>query len=148
MGYESDPLPSHKYLRNQFYTINFKTTISSGSLYLPSHVLIPPPHKPTSYRHPLFPHAQLIYGPAGHLRRYGGLPPLDIFLFLLVYIFVWNQPIEDSYPWRKIILFQNMFTLFVLCICPLVATIFFVPKISIKRVSHCHNINSPSYNYL
>ena len=80
MGCESEPLPSYRYLRTRSYTINLKTTFTSGSLYLLSHVLILSPHKLNSYRHMLCPCAQLIYGPAGHLRRYGDLPPLDVFL--------------------------------------------------------------------
>ena len=45
MRYASEPLPSYRYLRNRFYTIDFKKIlISSGSLYLLSHVLFPPSH--------------------------------------------------------------------------------------------------------
>ena len=55
-----------------------KTTIYSGSLYLPSHILLPPPHKLARYRYPLFPHEQLIYGTTVHLCRYGVLPLLYI----------------------------------------------------------------------
>ena len=60
--------------------LSLKTTFISGSLYLPSNVLIPPPHKPTSSQHPLCLRAHLIYGTTGHLRRNGGLPLLYIFL--------------------------------------------------------------------
>ena len=80
LGYGSDPLPSYRYLRNRSCTINFKNTFTSGSLYLLHHVLIPPQHKSTSSRNTLFPRANLIHGPSVHMRRYGGLSPLDIFL--------------------------------------------------------------------
>ena len=57
-----------------------KTIFTSGSLYLLSHALIPPPHKPATSCHPLWPCAHLIYGTSGTLHRYGGLTLLDISL--------------------------------------------------------------------
>ena len=80
MGYESQLLHSNRYLKNSPHTIKFKNTISSGSLDLPPHVMLPPPHKPTSYQNPICPHAQLICGPAVHLCRYIDLHQLYIFL--------------------------------------------------------------------
>ena len=57
-----------------------KTTFTSGSLYLPPHVLITQTHKPASSQHPLCHHTHLIYGPIGHLYSYGVLPLIDIFI--------------------------------------------------------------------
>ena len=65
-----EPLPYNK----------LKNTFISGSIYLTSHVLIPPPHKLASSCHMFFPRANLIYEQPGHLSHYSGLPPLDIFL--------------------------------------------------------------------
>ena len=45
MGYESDSLPTHRWLRNRSYTSNFNiSTFVNWSLYLLSHNLTPPSH--------------------------------------------------------------------------------------------------------
>ena len=80
MGYESETLPSYRYLSNRSYTIKFKNIFISGLLYLPSHIVIPPPHKNMSSQNPLLSSAQLIYEPKDHMCRNGGLTTLYILL--------------------------------------------------------------------
>ena len=89
MGYEPDPLPFYIYLRNRSYTINFKTKLYSGSLYLPSHVLLPPPHKSASSWNPFWPRSQLIYVLKDHLHLCDlsclTLLPLVVGWYIMVY---------------------------------------------------------------
>ena len=107
MGYKSEPLPSYRYLRNFSYIINLKTTISSGSRYLPSRVLFPPLHKLAHSRHPLFPCEQIIYGPEVHLRHCGVLTPLHIIIDLpypsgLQYFSHWGEiPLPNHRKMRR-----------------------------------------------
>ena len=68
MGYESDPLPSCRWIRNCSYPKKI-TIVISGLLYLPSHVLFPPPHESTRPRNLLCPRAQPISGPVVNVRR-------------------------------------------------------------------------------
>ena len=54
------------------------STFISWSLYIPSHILIPPPYKSASFRYPCFPYPQIPFVPVAPLRRNGGLPSLEI----------------------------------------------------------------------
>ena len=79
MGYVSDPLRSHIWLRNISYTLNFEFyTFNFWSLYLPSHFLIPPPLTPNNYQFTLFPCAQFVFVPVCHLSWDCGMPWLAI----------------------------------------------------------------------
>ena len=55
IGYESDPFPSYRCLRNPFYIIILKTKVFSGLHHLPSHFLIPPPHESDGSRNIFLP---------------------------------------------------------------------------------------------
>ena len=79
MGYESDTLPSHIWLSNLSYTLNFKcSTFISWSLYLPSRALTPTPHTPDTSWFPLFLRAQLQFVLVGPQSCNGGLTQLEL----------------------------------------------------------------------
>ena len=46
-----------------------------------SHILVPPSHHPDIFQHPICPSSHLINWLERHLRRYGGLPSLGVFLY-------------------------------------------------------------------
>ena len=79
MGYFSEPLTYHILLRNRSYTLNFKfSTFISWSLYLPSHVLIPPLYPSAQSRSNRCPRAQFPFLTVGHMRCNSGMPWLEI----------------------------------------------------------------------
>ena len=74
MGYESEALISHIWIKNRSYILNFKmSTFVYWSLYLLPHVLTSSPHVYDSYRYPLCPRAQLPFVTMVPLRCNGGL---------------------------------------------------------------------------
>ena len=71
--------PSHRWLRNRSYTLKFKiSTFIYWSIYLLSHVLIPPLHTSDSYQYPCCPCSHLPYVPVVPLCCNGCLPWLEI----------------------------------------------------------------------
>ena len=61
--------------------IIYKIIIISGSLYLPPHILVPPPHELTILGHLLRSREKLIDELVGYVHRNGGLPPLNVLIY-------------------------------------------------------------------
>ena len=80
MGYESDTLHSVRWISICSYPIIFKAIVISGSLYLPSHVLVQPRHEATTHHNPIRHCAQLIDGPTVNVRRNVGLSLMNVII--------------------------------------------------------------------
>ena len=79
MGYVSETLPSHRWISNQSYTLNVKNfTFISWSIYLPYHVIIPPPNMSVRSMSLCCHHVYFSFVPVWSLRHNGGLYWLDI----------------------------------------------------------------------